>query len=453
MIELIQRYESAVSDIDTLLDLVTFCREQGSHKFAWLLLQNVQSSFNRDKSKTKEEKKHLKERIVWETSIIAFYVNNLPQGFVACEMIIHNHRADNKQCGLNNLVYYIDPLNTLVHNITSQKLLSTITIEEKLTVENKPMFLCNPSIAIDDRKKLIYNFRAHNYDFDILTNTYHYNDAGIETRNLISHLERNEWEQEIVHPISILDKPMVFPSNVIGYEDIRLIYVRGDLYGIATSREHNVSNVNKMYLLKYNDGFDKVTVKALVHENSALHQFDENRCEKNWSPFVCNNELLLIYSFSPLVILHCDINTAILRRKQHSLTKLDMSSYRGGSQFVPFHLFEQKGYLGIIHQVAQRSLPNNVWGRYYFHRFVFISKQNGNFRVKAVSKPFYFQDKTVEFASGLVVTDTEIIITYGYEDKQPWQCKIPLESFCKSVKSLFPKNNIIRNDSKNGKKM
>jgi len=446
MIDLIKEYENAVLDIDSLIDLISFCREQGLHKFAWLLLQNAQTFLNVNKTQTKEEKRQLRQRIVWETSIIAFYVDNHPQGFRACENIIHNHRASNKQCGLNNLVHYIDPLHTLVHNISSQRLLSTITIGDKLDVENKPMILCNPSIAIDDKKKIIYNFRAHNYVFDILTNSYHYEDPCIETTNLLSYLERNEWEQEAVHPISVIDKPMVFPSNVLGYEDVRLIYFRGNLYGIATSREHTRSNINKMYLLKYDgDNKDKVTVKALVHENSALNLFDEDRCEKNWSPFVCNDELLMIYTFSPLIILHCDVDTGMLRFKQHSITKRDMTSYRGGTQFVPFHLFEQNGYLGIIHQVAQRPLPNNIWGRYYFHRFVFIFNHNDNhkqkkgFRVRAVSKPFYFREKTVEFASGLVVTDTEIIITYGFEDKQPWQCNIPLESFRKSIKSLFPR--------------
>lgn len=83
--------------------------------------------------------------------------------------------------------------------------------------------------------------------------------------------------------------------------------------------------------------------------------------------------------------------------------------FRGGTQLVPF----SGGYLCAIHEVT--VVDNN---RTYEHRLVWFDDQ---LRIKRISAPFYFRNKRrIEFAAGLAVVGDQVVMSYGYQDKEAW---------------------------------
>jgi hypothetical protein len=77
------------------------------------------------------------------------------------------------------------------------------------------------------------------------------------------------------------------------------------------------------------------------------------------------------------------------------------------------------GRLLLIHEVSVQGL------RYYLHRFVRVDP---DWRIDRVSRPFFFRNRGVEFAGGATLTHegTDLLITYGVEDREAWLCRIPL---------------------------
>jgi hypothetical protein len=155
-----------------------------------------------------------------------------------------------------------------------------------------------------------------------------------------------------------------------------------------------------MLLGKYSTKENKV--ENLV----VLHNYEDNQCQKNWSPFVHDGKILLFYSFSPLVILEPNLETGKCTLYKKGTMDLNYEFLRGGSQG-----FYIKGKLHFItHEVIYEN------GRIYLHRFV---KMNEDLSIDKVSYPFYMKNQGIEYISGAVYDDdkNEVLITWGSDDK------------------------------------
>lgn len=69
--------------------------------------------------------------------------------------------------------------------------------------------------------------------------------------------------------------------------------------------------------------------------------------EKNWTPFVFNEKLHFIYSFSPLVILSCDRETGICSATQKNQSLPSIGQYRGGTPALQIGSNVFQGFLHI----------------------------------------------------------------------------------------------------------
>ena len=150
---------------------------------------------------------------------------------------------------------------------------------------------------------------------------------------------------------------------------------------------------------------------------------DDSRVEKNWLPFVKDNQLFVIYSFGPLIIFKIDRQTGRHETALSYEPALDLSSLRGSAAPIEY----DGGYLVVVHEVVF-----DEHNAYYMHRFMGLDKE---FKIKTLSKPFFFKHKGVEYCSGMTLDHSgkNLLLTIGVEDREAYLVTIPLSE----VKSLL----------------
>ena len=108
-----------------------------------------------------------------------------------------------------------------------------------------------------------------------------------------------------------------------------------------------------------------------------LHNYNDSMCQ-NWSPFIHNGKLLLVYAFQPLVILEPNLETGectVFKNKNKSY----FEDIKGGTCGI-----KVKGEYCATHEVR---LKENK--RVYFHRFMVL---NNDLELSKYSDLFYLED-------------------------------------------------------------
>jgi glycosyltransferase involved in cell wall biosynthesis len=247
------------------------------------------------------------------------------------------------------------------------------------------------------------NIRVVNYFFDLKENRYIY-DGKVRTENALLTPDGKEIKMSNTADLG-LQRVM---GDVVGLEDIRLFVHGLQLFGIATCRELQTSWLNQMVLLHFDDA--GVVTKAVPLESPF-----PNRCEKNWMPLTGGSQMRFVYGWDPLTIVAIDPDSG----KCQTVKRIETicHDFRGSSAFIEW---DEGGYLGVIHQTFDRPSRH----RLYMHRFVVL---NADFTIRSESKPFYFQEFSVEFCCGLCWTDASrqsILLSYGFKDAEAFECRM-----------------------------
>jgi glycosyltransferase involved in cell wall biosynthesis len=240
-----------------------------------------------------------------------------------------------------------------------------------------------------------YVVRATNRDFS--------SASPIHTRNFLVRLGADQEVTELVLPANW---PETKFKLVLGLEDSRLFEWQGRLCTLSTARELNPEGWCEMVLaplsaIDYGPDWRKVLPK-------------ERRHEKNWMPWVDtqDNSLRFVYRLGSLV----DIDGDMIF---HDPPDFDADHISGGSQVVTI---DGVFALAVVHEA--RMIPGRST-RYYQHRFV---KLNLDGAVLAVSLPFVFFDKQIEFAAGLVFLPEkrQLVVSFGVRDEEAWLATMDL---------------------------
>jgi len=253
---------------------------------------------------------------------------------------------------------------------------------------------CNPSIinsSLDDGydvsvRSVNYKIRedgSYDYPGFVATQTY-----------LLKLNEKLEKVSDVLlsNPIPRED------ARIRGIEDIRLFSVDRQFINAIGTRLDDKEDYPQIFKCKWtNDG-------ELV-ENTRISQ--QGKTEKNWLPFVIDNNVNCLYSTGPkLVIVDLNGNTI-----SESIPSIYCNDFRGGAAPIQF----KNGWLWVIHQVTIRISQTR---RIYLHRFVWVPNFN-EAQNMIVSKPFYFQEQSIEFCSGMCHgKNEEILMTYGFLDNK-----------------------------------
>lgn len=255
---------------------------------------------------------------------------------------------------------------------------------------------CNPSIYKTE-SGYIAIVRFVNYAIDercgvtMLTSNWH-----IMTKNFIVYLDKN------MRKISQLEVRAVnytsLHSRWQGLEDIRIMYIRGDII-------HSTCTIPDIVPGKIIIAYLTINLKTGEGRVSSL-DLNKNPVEKNWLPFIHNDKPCVIYDYHPFTILTLPELDILSRREYPGIT---FNGFHGSAPPVKYG----DNYLFIVHQKCANSS-----GAYeYYNRFVVFNGTD----ITRVSASFIISQKvTVEMIIGLCHshTDGEFIITYGYMDRE-----------------------------------
>jgi predicted GH43/DUF377 family glycosyl hydrolase len=187
-----------------------------------------------------------------------------------------------------------------------------------------------------------------------------------------------------------------YRSDIQGYEDCRLFQLGESWYATATACDLNPVDRREIALLRF-EGGDIVEVRPLLSPHPERH-------EKNWMPFVLDDELLIVYRCGPTMVLRCEPGTGELELLAEHDAPVLADDFRGGSQGVAV----DGGHLFVVHEVDRSGAALR-----YLHRFLML---DDGLALSAVSPPFTFTSDRVEFCAGMARRDDELILSFGVSD-------------------------------------
>jgi glycosyltransferase involved in cell wall biosynthesis len=335
-----------------------------------------------------------------EAAITAFYVPGKRRtGYKICSDLAMDPTDywQPKNEARDNLYHYIEPLTAFCPSFTWKPI--TFTPPEN-------WIAMNPSVTMHCGH-LWCNVRCVNYKINEWgqylirgTDGMANGDNPINTRNFLVDLGLNPFSRPIVQHELLPpgNLPCEFPP-VIGFEDVRIFSVKGELWSSATVRQ-----------IAADGNCEQVLTHLVGCDGSAYRMTDMKRMlrlprqtEKNWAPLVKMGEHLS-FMYRPLELVNTDGET--LNRGD---PKLAVDNISGGSQLVHFY----HGWLALTHEA--RQIPGKPT-RYYSHRFVWYDDK---FTRCVFSLPFYFNEKGIEFAAGMcwAPNGIHLVISYGYKDE------------------------------------
>lgn len=258
----------------------------------------------------------------------------------------------------------------------------------------------NPTIAPDGD-----GFRAivRTANYRIVDGRYQFLDGAevVRTINYMVWLDRDLCVVDVRPLVDRSGRPR-YPTEVQGYEDLRLLRWRDSWFATATVRDSNPELWCEIALL---------TIEGdAVVESRILPRPRPNRHEKNWMPYVAGDELRLVYTCEPLRLYRWDTNG--LEPVTEPPTGNEPVSWRGGSAGVPI----EGGTLFLVHEVVGAE-------RQYVHRFVLLTDRG----VEAASRAFTFTGQLTEYAAGMARRDGELIVSFGLEDAVAALAVVPLQ--------------------------
>lgn len=270
---------------------------------------------------------------------------------------------------------------------------------------------CNPSIIVrDDRLLCVY--RGCNYSLRQDGYKKFYGSWTLPMSDSQNYIADVSDDLECLRADLIEDRHSRTRNDCLdGILDLRIFAWRGEIFAAGAGCNYRSYLEKKTRLPTHTMVLGKLNNNKL----DIITAFNSGQpTEKNWMPWVMEDELYLVYSPDPLVILHYD-------RQRNSLkcisSKPDgrLSQARGGSNMVPFG----DNFIGIVHT---KDATND---RLIYRHHVLVASRD--FATLRVSQDFSFEGEDVEFCAGLVIKNDNIYFSYGVFDEAAVILRMPSE--------------------------
>lgn len=330
------------------------------------------------------------------------------QGLKACEYIIH-HKEINKNQKLSTIRSYYQYLEQFPSLGTYMSIVSDIKVP-------RGWIHTNPSIVQNIEKDgYITNIRFVNYKKDIENDKFYIiggNQRCFQSENFITKMN-TDFKVLQYFNLDYKDlnlKTLSGPVVSLGLEDIRLFKYNYRYCFVCTSAEFTPNRIPQMMFGRLAEVPDGESWK--VDKLFYLPGPQSNRIEKNWMVLVKENEIFLIYSYTPYRVYKINVDENTCKMVKENDTRKDLSRFLGSSKFIPFIYRGNEGFLGVTHEHIQDGKK-----RFYFHRWVWM---DNNMDIKYTSNAFFFDNKTAEFCIGLEwsLDHKQCIVSYGWEDRE-----------------------------------
>ena len=287
----------------------------------------------------------------------------------------------------------------------------------------------NPSIRLaPGGDHYIVNLRHANYETkEARIYTYRGLEGLIVTRNVVAPMDADfkvltDASGAIGAPfeIKIPSEYVVNKgTNIIGFEDCRWL---GDRSLIATSRQFNPSDMNKMVRVDLDyESRAIVRMKTLMAPVAA----EEGDCQKNWLPFVWRGEEVFIYKVNPFQVFTVKGYRKVVDWSPPAASGITFDNLRGSAPPVPWKsaAFGREALIMVVHFCFYGAGDE---GRRYYHRFITL---NDDLTPSRISRIFSLCDDKIQYVAGMcpTVDGKGLVLTYGVGDSQAWAAEVALE--------------------------
>lgn len=268
-----------------------------------------------------------------------------------------------------------------------------------------------------------------------------YSGAGKYRTNIEFVELDNKFTEHYKYPsLNNLEKQYKFTRNIKRFstaQDPRLITLKNKLYMIFNDSVDE-RNLRQVYIANLDISPRQTKITDITPINYVPGKEQD---QKNWSPFVHNDRLHLIYSIDPYIVLEWHEQkkqvTTVYRSVTKAQSKWKFGIIRGGTPVI--YIKEYDAYLTFFHS-SQAYKPNEPewevrqgppWRIYYVGAMLIDNKPP--FAIKAMTtQPLTFdgmyKDKSsnyhIIFPTGIVENGDDILISAGYQDSQALILKV-----------------------------
>nr|QBK90407.1 MAG: hypothetical protein LCPAC103_00880 [Pithovirus LCPAC103] len=206
-----------------------------------------------------------------------------------------------------------------------------------------------------------------------------------------------------------VDYPKCRYMAIENFEDMRLFrYLDGDIGFVATGIDTHDLKSHQMVMGTFNSW-------AEINSVTLLHYADW-RFQKNWLPFLANDQLLLVYKYAPFTLIKPDTLTGDCELVLETSSKLDLASLRGSA--APVNCagwFEDTEYseahwIMTVHSSVRREDGRTA----YINKFLLLTE---DFHVYRISRYYKLTGENVEYSMGCLILDNKLAISYSQDDR------------------------------------
>lgn len=219
-----------------------------------------------------------------------------------------------------------------------------------------------------------------------------------------------------------------FPGLDSNLEDARLFVFQDRLWAVGTGPAYGTA-FRQMYTSPIAFAEDGTpSVEGWVH---LKYQDPPTQIEKNWSPFVHNDELYFIYAIKNHTILRADTETGeVTQVAETDGFNWDYGSPRGGSQTIRY----KDNFLHVFHSAKDYRFLNGEKKRIYVIGAYLFEAQEPFRILKYTPHPiigdnFYGQNnpRHFVFVTGAIIDGDELVLSAGVNDDQLMIIHVDLE--------------------------
>jgi hypothetical protein len=291
--------------------------------------------------------------------------------------------------------------------------------------------LMNPSVFVDGDSVLV-NIRHVNYtlyhsegkgfphQWGPLQYIHPEDDQTLRTENYIAHLD-NTLNALETYPVSMTYNTA--PTwNFIGLEDARLFRWDDKLYLCGVRRDHiDNRGTGRMDLSEIE--FTGDCYREVSRYSIPAPYPNTSYCEKNWMPILDLPYHWIKWS-NPTEVVRFDLEKRTTETAH--LDELKTVSFprdlRGGSQVVRWKDY----FVAVTHEV---DLFNDSHGRKdgkYLHRIIVWDM---NWNIVHTTDTFTFMKGEIEFVTGLAIRESDVLISFGFQDNAAYIISLPTNLF------------------------
>ena len=297
-----------------------------------------------------------------------------------------------------------------------------IESQYKTGLLNPSIFLYNDKLLLNVRHVQYVLYHSENNQFfqskwGPLAYLHPEHDQTLTTVNYLGEIENGIPKVSKVNTNDLDIKPL---WEFVGLEDVRIVVWEDKTWMCGVRRDTTTNGQGRMEM-------SEVELVGAEYKEIRRYRLDtpnssNTYCEKNWVP-VNDKPFHFVKWSNPVEIVKVNLEEKAengdYKCEQVFLSKKVLPlqrDLRGGTNLINW----EEGYLMLTHEVNLFKSELKKKDAFYYHRFLYLNK---DFEVEKISDVFNFMTGNIEFATGLVLKEEEVYITFGFQDNSAFMLK------------------------------